>query len=146
MRVNFEASLCCELCAGSAPLQGCSHSVRLLRLGSGTEASEHSLFIYPSFATMHHILSRASYRSAVRATSTALNGGAASVNQSKAPANLLQLGKLSVGGRRSVYTWRTTPTLTKIVATIGPVSEDFEPLQQVLWKLVCFCIKRFVHV
>ncbi|CAN0520181.1 unnamed protein product, partial [Scytosiphon promiscuus] len=82
---------------------------------------------------MHHILSRASYRSAVRATTTALNGGAASGNRSKAPLpSLLQLGKLSVGGRRSVYSWRTTPTLTKIVATIGPVSEDFEPLQQVL--------------
>nr|AIT70004.1 pyruvate kinase [Saccharina japonica]AIW62933.1 pyruvate kinase [Saccharina japonica] len=81
---------------------------------------------------MHHILSRASYRSAVRATTTTLNGGAASGNRSKALPSLLQLGKLSVGGRRSVYSWRRTPTLTKIVATIGPVSEDFEPLQQVV--------------
>eukprot|EP00904_Undaria_pinnatifida_P004251 jgi/Undpi1/13827/HiC_scaffold_9.g03478.m1 len=75
---------------------------------------------------MHQILSRGSYRCAVRA----LNGGAAATGtQSKV---LASLAKLSVGGRRSVYTWKVTPTLTKIVATIGPVSEDFEPLQQVV--------------
>lgn len=33
--------------------------------------------------------------------------------------------------RRSVYTWRVPIPLTKIVATIGPASEQFEPLQKV---------------
>ena len=132
--------------AGRSGVVLSSLSVLLLRLASGTEYSQQRLASYLSFITMHHILSRGSFRCAVRATTTALNGGAASRNQSK-PLSLLQLGKLSVGGRRSVYTWKTTPTLTKIVATIGPVSEDFEPLQQVLLKVVfllhcglsCYC-------
>lgn len=153
MRVYFEVNLppaslelvglfCCSaLCS-----LGYSQSVLLLRLASGTEGSEHRLASYLSFVIMHHILSRASYRSAVRATTTTLNGGAASGNRSKALPSLLQLGKLSVGGRRSVYSWRRTPTLTKIVATIGPVSEDFEPLQQVLLELVLVCWLHCKHV
>lgn len=37
-----------------------------------------------------------------------------------------------MGAKRSVYTWKTTPALTKIVATIGPVSEDYPTLQKVV--------------
>lgn len=40
-------------------------------------------------------------------------------------------GRQTSGARRSVYTWKSTPPLTKIVATIGPVSEDFPTLQKV---------------
>eukprot|EP00903_Cladosiphon_okamuranus_P007582 g7355.t1 len=39
---------------------------------------------------------------------------------------------LNGASRRSVYTWRVPIPLTKIVATIGPASEQFEPLQKVV--------------
>lgn len=40
-------------------------------------------------------------------------------------------GGSTTANRRSVYTWSVPIPLTKIVATIGPVSEQFEPLQKV---------------
>lgn len=40
-------------------------------------------------------------------------------------------GGSEAASRRSVYTWSVPIPLTKIVATIGPVSEQFEPLQKV---------------
>ncbi|CAM9980675.1 unnamed protein product, partial [Pylaiella littoralis] len=41
-------------------------------------------------------------------------------------------GGSTTANRRSVYTWSVPIPLTKIVATIGPVSEQFEPLQKVV--------------
>nr|AIT69996.1 pyruvate kinase [Dictyopteris undulata] len=41
-------------------------------------------------------------------------------------------GRPLPNARRSVYTWNSSPPLTKIVATIGPVSEDFPTLQKVV--------------
>lgn len=70
---------------------------------------------------MQRVLARASYRRTLGAPKSSLQGLSAwRLNPSD-----------SLESRRSVYTWRVPIPLTKIVATIGPVSEQFEPMQEV---------------
>ncbi|CAN0422178.1 unnamed protein product, partial [Hapterophycus canaliculatus] len=70
---------------------------------------------------MQRVVARASCRRTLGSRKTNLQGLAAWRLDS---ADALE-------SRRSVYTWRVPIPLTKIVATIGPVSEQFEPLQEV---------------
>nr|AIT69988.1 pyruvate kinase [Desmarestia viridis] len=84
---------------------------------------------------MQRLIARATCRDAlgIRQALRASTGGAtASATPGPQLSCLDQGSSLRHSARRSVYTWKTTPPLTKIVATIGPVSEEFEPLQKVV--------------
>ncbi|CAM9784343.1 unnamed protein product, partial [Discosporangium mesarthrocarpum] len=52
---------------------------------------------------------------------------------------------MAPAGTRSAYTWKRKPPLTKVVATIGPVSENAETLQRVVDEGVRVMRVNFSH-
>lgn len=94
----------------------------------------------PLPSTMQRLVSRASCRGGLGATKTSVQGAAwrslSIVDATGGSPTSMRVtdnrsSVLTGTSRRSVYTWRVPIPLTKIVATIGPASEKFEPLQKV---------------
>ena len=78
---------------------------------------------------MHRLVVRSSCRAASAVKKPCLfSNVAAKASTARASPEIRGYQK---DGRRSVHTCKNTPLLTKIIATIGPVSEEFEPLQKV---------------
>ena len=78
-------------------------------------------------STMQRLIARGSCRGGLGSAKASVPG-AAWRSSPKTDTTGVRLGD---SASRTVYTWKVPIPLTKIVATIGPVSEQFEPLQKV---------------